>query len=289
MSNLHEKTVTLVGAGGKMGLRISYNLVKGDFQLYCVENAERNLPTLQQRNVNIVSLQESVPVSDYVILAVPDIYIKFVSEEVSKLVKDGAVVIILDPAAAYADQFIVKEGTTAIVAHPCHPSIFLERDHKEQYEDSFGGVSSPQDVVVAMHAGDSTKMAEAIELIRLMYSPVEQVHEVTVDQMALLEPTLVETVTCMIGTILKESLDEIVAKGVPEPAAKSMLLGHINIALAVTLKGANPFSDACKIAIDLGKRAIIKDDWKKVFEKDYLDYSIQKMLQLPNDAKERVQ
>ncbi|MEI3612782.1 phosphogluconate dehydrogenase C-terminal domain-containing protein [Pseudogracilibacillus sp. SO30301A] len=32
----------------------------------------------------------------------------------------------------------------------------------------------------------------------------------------------VEVVTCMIGTLLKESLDEVVKKGIPEEAAKAM-------------------------------------------------------------------
>lgn len=280
MEKLADLKITLVGAGGKMGTRISNNLVNAPFQLNCVESSERNLKNLQERNLQVVSLEQAVPESDYVILAVPDIYIKDVSAQVSPLLKPGAVIITLDPAAAYANQLVINDNNTSIVAHPCHPSVFLERTTKEEYEDSFGGVASPQDVVVAVHSGDDEKLEEALEIIKLMYAPVTQCHVITVEQMAILEPTLVETITCMIGTIFKESLDETIKLGVPEEAAKAMLYGHINIALAVALRGTNPFSDACLIAIELGKEAIIKPDWKKVFEKEHLDLTIQKMLKL---------
>ncbi|WP_033542525.1 phosphogluconate dehydrogenase C-terminal domain-containing protein [Planococcus sp. CAU13] len=280
MRSLTDLKVTLVGAGGKMGTRISNNLADAPFQLRCVESSERNLKNLEERNLKVFSLEEALPESDYVILAVPDIYIKAVSSQVKPLLKSGAVVITLDPAAAYANQLVIDDDHTSIVAHPCHPSVFLERYTKEEYDDAFGGVAAPQDVVVAVHSGDDAILAEALKIIELMYAPVVKCHVITVEQMAILEPTLVETITCMIGTIFKESLDETIKLGVPEEAAKAMLYGHINIALAVALKGTNPFSDACLIAIDLGKEAIIQPDWKKVFEKDHLDLTIQKMLKL---------
>lgn len=280
MGNLENLVVTLIGAGGKMGTRISNNLIKAPFRLKCVENSERSVQILKERNLQVFSLEEAVPESDFVILAVPDIFIKEVSAQVSPLLKPNAVVITLDPAAAYANQLVINDASTSIVAHPCHPSIFLERYTKEEYEDSFGGVAAPQEVVVAVHSGDDKRLNEAIEIIEYMYAPVVKCHVISLEQMAILEPTLVETITCMISTIMKESLEETIKLGVPEEAAKAMLYGHINIALAVALKGTNPFSDACQIAIELGKEAIIKEDWKKVFEKEYLDMSINKMLKL---------
>ena len=54
----------------------------------------------------------------------------------------------------------------------------------------------------------------------------------------------------MVGGLLKEALHETVhTVGVPE-AAKAMLFGHVQVALANTLRGSNPFSDACLIAMD---------------------------------------
>jgi hypothetical protein len=57
---------------------------------------------------------------------------------------------------------------------------------------------------------------------------------------------LVEVVACMIGDLLNDALRETVdTVGVPEAAARAMLFGHIQVALANGLRGDNPFSDAC--------------------------------------------
>ena len=92
-----------------------------------------------------------------------------------------------------------------------------------------------------------------------MYAPVIDVHWVTVKQLAVLEPTLVETIACMIGALLTEALHETVnTVGVPEPAAKAMLFGHTQVALANSLRGTNPFSEACLIAMDYGRESIVQ-------------------------------
>jgi hypothetical protein len=107
------------------------------------------------------------------------------------------------------------------------------------------------------------------------------VHFVTVKQLAQLEPTLVETVACMIGALLNEALDEAInTMGVPEAAARSILYGHTQVALANGLRGDNPFSDACLIAMDYGRESIIKEDWKKIFRDDELDKNLARMLHL---------
>ena len=166
-------------------------------------------------------------------------------------------VLTLDPAAAYANLLHQRAGVEYAVAHPCHPSVFLQRRTPEELADTFGGITAPQDVVAALESGDEDKRAITEEVIRLMYAPVVDVHWVTVKQLAYLEPTLVETVACMAGDLLKEALHETVhTVGVPEAAARAMLLGHVQVALANTLKGDNPFSDACLIAMDYGREKI---------------------------------
>jgi hypothetical protein len=85
----------------------------------------------------------------------------------------------------------------------------------------------------------------------------------------------------MVGALLKEALDEAVnTMGVPEPAARAILLGHTQVALANTLRGSNPFSDACLIAMDYGRETIVRDDWKKIFRDDELDKVLARMLHL---------
>jgi D-apionate oxidoisomerase len=52
------------------------------------------------------------------------------------------------------------------------------------------------------------------------------------------------------------------------------------VALANTLRGSNPFSDACLIAMDYGRETIVKDDWKKIFDDSELDKVLARMLHL---------
>lgn len=122
--------------------------------------------------------------------------------------------------------------------------------------------------------------------MRAIYAPVIDVHFVTIKQLAQLEPTLVETVACMIGELLNEALDEAIhTMGVPEAAARSIMYGHTQVALANGLRGDNPFSDACLIAMKYGRESIIKDDWKKIFQDDELDKNLAAMLHLDKIAR----
>jgi D-apionate oxidoisomerase len=150
-----------------------------------------------------------------------------------------------------------------------------------ELNDTFGGIAAPQDVVAAMESGNADKQVVAETVIRLMYAPVVDVHWVTVKQLAYLEPTLVEVVACMVGDLLNDALQEIIhTAGVPEPAARAMLMGHVQVALANGLRGDNPFSDACLIAMDYGREKIIKENWKSIFNDDELDHVLKQMLHL---------
>lgn len=279
-------SVALLGAGGKMGTRLSNNLVKHEeYDLRLVETAPAKIEEIEARGLKVWNSDEAVQTSDVVILAVPDIAIGTVSGNVVPQMKSGAVILTLDPAAAYAGLLATREGITSVVAHPCHPSVFGKYLTEEEHADFFGGIAAEQDVVIAKYQGEEDKYEIAQEIAKVIYEPVGKLHRVTVKDMAILEPTLVEVIACMIGVLFKESLDETVKKGVPEEAAKAMLYGHIQIALSVALKGTNPFSDAAMIAIDYGREHIIKPDWKKVFDDEALDEVIGKMLKLNSPVK----
>ncbi|WP_203861602.1 phosphogluconate dehydrogenase C-terminal domain-containing protein [Plantactinospora mayteni] len=273
--------IALVGAGGKMGMRISDNLQRTGHVVHYSENS----PAAQRRVVEagrqLSDPDTAVRDADVVILAVPDIALGVVSQAVVPLLRPDAIVLTLDPAAAYAGVLHKRDDVHYAVAHPCHPSVFLERSTPEEYADSFGGVAAPQDVVAAFESDAPARREIAETIIRIMYGPVIDVHWVTVKQLAVLEPTLVETVACMVGDLLREALAETVnTVGVPEPAARAMLYGHVQVALSNTLRGANPFSDACRIAMDYGHETIIRTDWKKIFDDSELDRVIARMLRL---------
>ncbi|MFB7232057.1 phosphogluconate dehydrogenase C-terminal domain-containing protein [Streptomyces fimicarius] len=274
-------TVAVIGAAGKMGRRVSDNLVKSDFQVLFSEASPQGQQLVRELGRTLTESTDAAAHADVVILAVPDIVLGAVSEQLVPLMRPGTVVLTLDPAAAYAGLLLEREDIHYACAHPCHPSVFLERTTKEEWQDTFGGIAAPQEVVAAYEGGDQAKQDLAESVIRQMYAPVIDVHWVTVKQLAVLEPTLVETIACMVGALLTEALHETVhTVGVPEKAARAMLLGHTQVALSNTLKGSNPFSDACLIAMDYGRESIVRDDWKKVFDDEELDRVITRMLKI---------
>jgi hypothetical protein len=276
-----ELTIAVIGAGGKMGMRVSDNLQRTGHTVFYCENSPAGQARVADAGRGVTETAAAVRNAEVVILAVPDTALGPVSAEIVPQLKARATVVTLDPAAAYAGLLTRRDDLEYVVAHPCHPSVFLQRRTPEELADTFGGIAAPQDVVAAIDSGDKPSRQQAESVIRAMYAPVVDVHWVTVKQLAYLEPTLVETVACMVGSLLNEALKETVhTVGVPEAAARAMLLGHTQVALANTLKGDNPFSDACLIAMDYGRETIVKDDWKKIFTDDQLDLVITRMLHL---------
>ncbi|MDQ3844348.1 MAG: hypothetical protein M3342_10085 [Bacteroidota bacterium] len=70
-----------------------------------------------------------------------------------------------------------------------------------------------------MHGtGEQYQLGEKIA--QEMYAPIKDTHGITLEQMAILEPAMVETLaqTCM--EVVKEGYDQIVKLGVPEAAAR---------------------------------------------------------------------
>ena len=274
-------TIAVIGAGGKMGMRVSNNLVQTAHTVFYSENSPAGQERVTAAGRTLTDTDAAVADADVVVLAVPDLALAAVSAAVIGQMKSGAIMLTLDPAAAYAGLLATREDVIQGVTHPCHPSVFLERHTPEEYADTFGGIAAPQDAIAAIESDDPAKKVILEAVVRVIFAPVIDVHWVTVKQLAQLEPTLVETVACMIGALLAEALEETVnTMGVPREAARSILLGHTQVALANTLKGSNPFSDACLIAMDYGRESIIKDDWKKIFRDDELDKNLARMLHL---------
>jgi len=274
-------TISVIGAGGKMGTRVSNNLAASDYRPLYSENSPAGQQAITALGREITPTEEAVRQADVVILAVPDTVLGKVSEGVVPQMKAGATLLTLDPAAAYAGLLAERADIHYAVAHPCHPSVFLERTKPEEWADTFGGIAAPQEVVAAFDSEDAGLKAQTEAVVSTIYAPVIAVHWVSVKQLAVLEPTLVETIACMIGQFLKEALDETVnTVGVPYEAARAILYGHTWIALTNGLRGSNPFSDACHIAMGYGRESIIKDDWKKIFDDNELDAVIAKMLKI---------
>lgn len=260
--------VSLVGAGGKMGLRLTNNLKGSSYEMDYLEIDHAGISRLKNIGISISAGEEATPDSDIVILAVRDNILGKVSHQIIPKMKSGAMVFTLDPACTLAGQLYHRDDLSYFIAHPCHPSIFNWEPTEEAQCDYFGGNLARQSVVCALFKGPEKDYTLGEALAKAMYAPVSKAHRITAVQMGLLEPGLVETLCSTFQVVVSEALEEVINRGVPAEAARDFLLGHINIQLAV-LYGELPgavFSDAANKAIERGKPLLVKEDWKKVFE-----------------------
>lgn len=271
--------IALIGAGGKMGCRITDNLQGSSYTMKYIEVGERGLQNLQSRGLSVSPQDETVSDADVVILAVPDVAIGKISSTIVPKMKEGAKLILLDPAAAYLRQLPERSDITHFVAHPCHPSIFNDETDPEAIRDFFGGIKAKQAVVCALIQGPEDDYVLCESIVRIMYAPIMRIHRITIEQMAILEPTMSETIGAAVAMFLRAAMDEAIKRGVPAEAARDFMLGHINIELAVAFgEAGNPFSDACQVAIEYGKPYWLKDGWEALFEPSSVHEQIDVML-----------
>lgn len=260
-------TITLIGAGGKMGCRLTDNFLKTNYKVHYLEVSPRGVENLKQRGVALSTQVEAVPAADVVILAVPDVAIGAVAREVVPLMKPGALLMTLDPAAPLDNQLPRREDIGCVIAHPCHPSVFNWEPDEAAFRDFYGGISAKQGIVVALMWGAEGYYELGLEISTAMYAPVSRAHRVTLEQMAMLEPALVETLaqTCM--EVVKEGHDRLVTAGVPKDAVRDFVLGHLRIQIAVLFGEVNgTFSDAAYKISKRAKPVLFREGWQKIFE-----------------------
>src|SRR5215213_4741588 len=90
------KTLTLIGAGGKMGCRITNNVKSSDWKVHYVEVSEPGVQRLRDCGVSCSKSDEALPQADVVIFAVPDVAMESVTQEMIPKLKAGALVMLLD-------------------------------------------------------------------------------------------------------------------------------------------------------------------------------------------------
>lgn len=271
--------IALVGAGGKMGVRLSRNLKGSRYAVAHVEVSEAGRERLKAEvGVDCVDLDAALKGAKAVILAVPDTAIRKVASGLIDKVEPGTILIALDAAAPFAGHFPPREDVTFFVTHPCHPPIFNDETDMAAKRDYFGGIAARQAIVNALMQGPEEHYAVGEEIARVIFQPILRSHRVTVEQMALLEPGLSETVCATLLAVMKEAMDEVVRRGVDPVAARDFLLGHLNILGAVTMGEVDGvFSDACNKAIANGKPRLMRDDWIGVFEPAEIAESIRRI------------
>ena len=272
-------TIALFGAGGKMGYRLASNLRGSRFTVRNVEISEAGQARLKSGlGRSCMAPAEALAGAEVVILAVPDTHIGKVAAGIADQLKPGVMVIALDAAAPFAGHLPNRPDLTYFVTHPCHPPIFNDETDPVAKRDHFGGVAAKQHIVSALMQGPDSAFALGEEIAKTIWAPVMRSHRVTVEQMALLEPGLSETVCATLLVVMREAMEETIARGVPREAARDFLLGHMNVLGAVIFgEVEGVFSDACNKAIEFGKPTLMRDDWKRVFEPQEIADSIRRI------------
>lgn len=275
--------VALLGAGGKMGVRLATNLRGSPYEVLHVEVSEEGRKRLKDATgFDCVDRDAALRDADVVLMAVPDALIGKIAKTFIADVKPGCAIIMLDAAAPHAGELPERADVTYFVTHPCHPSIFRYEPTREAQKDYFGGVKAEQAIVCALMQGPDAHYALCEDIARTIYKPVTRSHRITVDQMALLEPGLSETVGATLVTALRQATDRAVEKGVPREAAMDFMLGHLGIEMGLLFEDhPGRFSDGAILAIEKAMPRIFRDDWLDVLEPDEIMQSVKDICNPP--------
>lgn len=256
--------IALLGAGGKMGVRIARNLSASEFDLDPVEVSEAGRDRLKaETGLLTVDQDTALAGADVVVMAVPDRLIGKIAHGFIDKLKPGCAVIVLDAAAPYAGEMPERADVTYFCTHPCHPHILEAHESIAAQQDYFGGIAAPQGIVCALIQGPEEHYALCESIAKVIYKPVSRSHRCTLENIAVLEPALSETVAATLCLALRDATDRAVSMGVPEAAAHDFVLGHLKIELAIAF-GIFPegkFSDGALMAIDKARDVIFQPDW----------------------------
>ena len=271
--------IALIGAAGSMGTR-AWNSLKDDpdYEVLPVESPNGEA-VLRERGIDPVAQAEAVAAADVVLMTVPDILVGKIAEGIVPQMSAGSMLICLDPAAPYAGELPERDDVTYFVTHPTHPPVFNDEETKEARRDYFGSGLAKQAIVNALIQGPEEDYAKGEAVAAKTFRPILRSHRVTLEQMAMLEPAMSETVAATCITVLREGMDEAIRRGVPAEAAKDFMMGHINIELAIVFDEIDwEFSDGAKKAIEEAKDVLFQPDWKKVFDPAELKESVNKIV-----------
>ena len=273
--------IALLGAGGKMGVRLSTNLHGSRFSVDHVEVSETGRERLRNATgADCVDMDTALGQADVVLMAVPDRLIGKIAHDIIGRVRPNTALIVLDAAAPYAGEMPDRKDVTYFVTHPCHPPIFNDETDPVAKNDFFGGIHAKQHIVCALMQGPEEHYALGEEIAREIYKPVMRAHRCTVEDIAILEPALSETVGITLCLAMREAVDDVVRRGVPRQAAMDFMLGHINIGLSIAFDAfpEGKFSDGALYAIAQAKPQIFREGWlDRVFNKEAVLKSVQEI------------
>ena len=265
-----------------MGRRISQALQGTDaYKTRLIEPSEHGRSLLAEMGLSVEELEPGLEGAEVVVFAVPDLIVRDVAADVVPRLEPGASMLFLDPAAVAAGRIPKRDDVNCYVTHPTHPPLYslLGETEPEARADYWGGGLARQAIVFAVGWGDSGPVSRQVEeLAMAMFTPVTRSHRVTVDQMAMLEPALSETLTNGCISVIREGMSRVVAAGVPEEAAWDFLMGHLQIGIAIIFGQLNwKLSAGAEMALSKARETLFKDDWYKIFERESIMESVREI------------
>jgi D-apionate oxidoisomerase len=263
--------VTILGAGGAMGRRVTRSLIqKPEYKLRFVEPSEHGAQLMEDEfGTQPTPTEEAVTGADIVVLAVPDKIIGPVTEALFPKLDAGTCVLSLDPAGVHANRIPRREDVNMFVVHPTHPPLYdlMEEESLDTRQDYWGGGKARQALVFAQAWGDESKADSVEQLAKDMFEPIHRSHRITVDQMAMLEPAMSESVTNGCLAVMKETRDKVIATGVPEQAVKDFFMGHLQIGISLIFDQLDwKLSEGAIRAMEGSREILFKDDWDRILD-----------------------
>ena len=273
------RTIGIVGAAGRMGTRVRTRLAQQpEFELLLVD-VGKGAEQLQREGLHVVSGVEAAQRSDVLVLAVPDNKIAAVAQELVPYVRSGCAVLYLDPAVPFAGVLPQRPDVTYFVVHPSHPPLFQYEETPEARRDHGGGIA-PQSIVCTLLQGPEEHYQPCEQLAKEIFAPIRAAYRLNIHQMALLEPILSEAIAYTLLSVLRDAYHEAVARGIPEPAVRDFLLGHIRVELAI-LFGEIQWrpSDAAERVRMWTYPRLLNENWRRLFDDDQLHECVQIILE----------
>jgi D-apionate oxidoisomerase len=258
--------VVVLGAGGKMGYRVSANLRGSPYRVSHVEVSEAGRARLLELGLAARPAEAVLPEADLVILAIPDNAIGRVTHQLVDLFKPGAILVALDAAAPFAGELPARADLSVFVAHPCHPPIFNDETELEAKRDYFGGLKAKQAIVCAMMRGDEAQLragrGRVQAHVRARHARASRDGGPDGDPGA---GAVRDRVRHLPDRDSRSHRRSRASRRAKEAAARDFILGHLNVELAILfdqLPGVR-MSDAANKAVERAKTQLFTPDWKK--------------------------
>lgn len=154
--------VALLGAGGKMGVRLAQNLMSTDYHVDHVEISVKGRKRPHDKTeLDCVDADNAIAAADAVNMAVPDAASGNVLHTFVEKMKPGASAIMLDAVAPYADQLPKRDDLTYFINHPCHPPINRWERTKEARMITLAGLRHRRPLFVLWSRGRRVIMLTA--------------------------------------------------------------------------------------------------------------------------------